>query len=131
MAHRLTFRWCGLTAFIRRRIHSKYRLVPQEDGVDRFRDKEGKETSLPILPSVSHGVTVKKYDISTLRHEGILIDNDNDPVPENVLHSEDVWPAPKTLNLRFQGIISWHHNRNFPVGKENIKMVSRIRVQHM
>ena len=56
-------------------------FLPLEDGVERFRYKEGKDTPLPILPSGSRGVTVTKYDIATLRHEGIVVEDDNDPDP--------------------------------------------------
>ena len=35
-------------------------VVPLEEGVDRFRDKEDEETPLPILPS---GIKVYKYSI--------------------------------------------------------------------
>ena len=43
--------------------------VPPEEGVDRFRDKEEKETPLPILPPGSHGIPVTEADISTLLSE--------------------------------------------------------------
>ena len=48
-------------------------VVPPEEGIDRVRDKEDKETPLPILPSVSHRITVTEADISTLRCEVIAL----------------------------------------------------------
>ena len=41
-------------------------VVPPEEGVDRFRDKENEEIPLPILPSGSSVITVTEADISTL-----------------------------------------------------------------
>ena len=54
-----------------------------EDGIDRFRDEEDEETLLPILPSRSRGVTVAKDNISTLCHEGIVVNGGNEPAPGN------------------------------------------------
>ena len=105
--------------------------MPLEDEVERFREKEDEETTLPILPYGSRGVTVTKYDNTTLCCEGIVVEEDNYTAPENVLHSEDVLPAPKTFNFRIQGINLCHQGGNLPVGKENLKMVSNIRVQRM
>ena len=60
-------------------------VVTPENGVCRFRDEEEKETPLPILPSGSRGITVTESDITTLRHEGIAVDDDNSPAPDNVM----------------------------------------------
>ena len=49
--------------------------------MDRFRDKEDKDTPLPILPYVSGVVTVTKFNISTLHHEFIVVDYDSYPRP--------------------------------------------------
>ena len=65
-------------------------VVPPEEGVYRFRYKEDEETPLPIIPSGSCGITVTKADIDTLCCEGIAVNNDNDPAPENVMKSDDV-----------------------------------------
>ena len=57
--------------------------MTMEDGIDRFRDEEDEETLLPILPSRSRGVTVAKDNISTLCHEGIVVNSGNEPAPGN------------------------------------------------
>ena len=96
-----------------------------------FRENEDEDTPLSILTSDSHGVPVTKYGIDTIIHEGIVVDDDNDPDTENVLHSNDVLNYPDTLNLGFQGIGPWCQSGNFPVGKENLTSVSNISVQHI
>ena len=105
--------------------------MPPEEGVDRFRYKEDEETPLHILLSGSRDFTVSKDNIATICSEGVLIDGDNEPTPENILDSKDVLNAPDTLNLGFEFIYPWRQNGKFPVGKARIKMVSNIRVQHM
>ena len=59
-------------------------LVPSEEGLDRFRDKEDKETPLSILPSGSCGINMTEADIATLRREGISVDDENEPVPREL-----------------------------------------------
>ena len=105
--------------------------MPPEDGVDRCIDKDNEETPLPILTYGSHDVTVTEYNIDTLCREGSVAENDNYPDPENGLHSEDILPSPEIINFGFQVAGPWHQSGNFPVGKEKIKTVSNIRVQHM
>ena len=78
-----------------------------EEGADQFRYKEDEETPLYVLLSGSRGVTVTEDNIYTLRCEGILVGYDNDTSPEIVLQSEDVLPAPETLNFGFKGIDPW------------------------
>ena len=78
-------------------------MVPPAEGVDRFRDKEDEETSLPILPSGSRGITVTETDIATLLRERLSVDDDNVPDPENVIQSNDVLPTPLITHLW----ISW------------------------
>ena len=78
--------------------------VPPYDEVDWYKDKEDKDNPLTVLPSGSRGVTFTKYDISTLFCKGIVVEDENNPDLENVLSSEEVLPAPETLNLVFQGI---------------------------
>ena len=73
--------------------------MPQEDEVYQFRDNEDEENLLIFPPSGSHGVTVTKENISTLRREGIVVDSGNYPAPENVFHSKDVLSDPEKLNL--------------------------------
>ena len=60
-------------------------MVPPEEGVDRFIDKEDEETLLPILPPGSRGITVTEADISMVRHEGIEFYDDNYPAPDNFM----------------------------------------------
>ena len=60
-------------------------VVPPEDGVCKFRDKEDEEIPLPILPSGSHGITAAEAVINMLRHEGIAVDNDNITAPDNIM----------------------------------------------
>ena len=69
-------------------------MVPPDEGVDRFRDKEDEDTPLLILPSGSCGITVMEADIFTLCHEGIEIDDDTDPDPDKSMQSDDVLPTP-------------------------------------
>ena len=92
---------------------------------------EDEETPLPILTSDSHNVPVTKYDIDTLFCEGIVVDDDNDPDTENVLHSEEVLPDPKTPNFGFKVIDPWCKSGNVPVGKAKFKTLSNISIQHM
>ena len=81
--------------------------MPLENGLDRFREKEDKETYLTIFPSESRSVTVIKDYISTLRNYGIVVEYDNDTDPDSVLHSKDVLPSPEKLKFGFQGIEPW------------------------
>ena len=69
-------------------------------------DKEDEETPLPIIPSGSRGITVTKAYIAMLRCEGIAVDDDNDPAPENFMQSYDVLPTPSSLTFAFRGIES-------------------------
>ena len=80
-------------------------MVPPEEGVDRFRDKENEGTPLPILPSGSRGITVTESDISTLHHEGISVNDDNNPAPENVMQYDGVLPPPHHSPLDFMASI--------------------------
>ena len=69
-------------------------MVPPEEGLDKFRDKEDEETPLPILPSCIHGITATEADIDTLRCDWIGVNKDKKPAPENAIQSDDVLPAP-------------------------------------
>ena len=69
-------------------------LLPPEEGVDKFREKEDKETPLTTLPSGSRGITVAEAEIATLRCEGIEVDDVNEPAPENFMQSDDVLTNP-------------------------------------
>ena len=69
-------------------------MVLPEGGIDRFIDKKDEETPLPILPSGILGITVTEDDISMLYCEGISVDDDKDPAPDNVMQSDDVLPNP-------------------------------------
>ena len=91
-------------------------MVPPEDGVERFRDKEEEETLLTIPHSGSCGITVTEAGIDTVLCEGIAVNNDNNPDPENVMHSDDVLPTPSSLTFVFHGVDPWHQSGNFPVG---------------
>ena len=51
-------------------------VVPPEEGVDRFRDKEYEETPLTTLPSGICGITVTKVATATLHCEGIAVDDE-------------------------------------------------------
>ena len=81
--------------------------MPTEDGVDRFRDKEDKNTPLHILPSSSSRVTFIRYDIAKICCDCIVVEDNNDPAPDNVLKYEDVLPAPEKINFGFQDIDPW------------------------
>ena len=58
------------------------------------KDKKDEENPLPVLTYVRRGVAVTKGNIATLLHEVIMVLNDNEPAPENVLNYEDVLPYP-------------------------------------
>ena len=106
-------------------------VVPQEEGVDRFIDKEDEDTPLTILPSDSRGITVTEADISTLRREGIAVDDNNKTFPENFMHYDDVLPTPSSLTFGFHVVSPWSHSGNFPVGRDKLKMNPNPRIQHM
>ena len=76
-------------------------MVPPEEGKYRLRDNDDEETSLPILPSGSCGITLTESDIATLHREGITFDGNNDPYPENFMNSDDVLPPPLSLTFGF------------------------------
>ena len=42
-------------------------MIPPEEGVNRFREKEYEETPLPILSSDSIEITMTEADITTIR----------------------------------------------------------------
>ena len=79
-------------------------MEPPEEGVDRFRDKEYKDTPLTILPSGNHGITVAESNIATLRYEGISVNDDNNPAPENAMQSDGILPNPSSLTFGFHGV---------------------------
>ena len=106
-------------------------MLPPDEGVDRFRDKEDKETPLPILPSGSRGITLMEDDISTLRHDWISVNDNNHPSPKNVIQYDDVLPTPSSLTFIFNGIYHWRRSGNFPVGRAKLKMAQIPRMQHM
>ena len=106
-------------------------MVTPEEGVDRFRDNEDEDTPMAILPADSCGITVMEAYIPTLQHEGISVDEDNYPDPENCMHSEDVLPPPSQLTFLFHGFNPWCHGGNFPVGRDKLKMASIPIIQHM
>jgi len=88
-------------------------VVPPEEGVDRFRDKEEEETLLPILPPGSRGITVTEADITILYREGVAFDDNNDPAPDNFMQSDGVLPNPSSLTiyvepqLEFRSQLGW------------------------
>ena len=106
-------------------------MNPPEEGEDRFRDKEDKDTPLPILPSGIYGITVMEAYISTLRREGIAVDEDNYPAPENFMHSDDVFNTSSSITFVFHGINTWRQSGNFPVLSYKLKMTPNPRIQHM
>ena len=74
-------------------------VVPPEEGVDRFRDKEDEDAPLPILPSGSCGITMTEADIATICLEGISVDEDKNPALYNIMQSDDVLPTPSSLTI--------------------------------
>ena len=80
-------------------------MVPTEELVCTFRDEEDEEHALPILPSGSCGITVAESDITTLRHKGIAVDDNNSHAPDNFMQSYDVLPLPNHSPLMW--ILSW------------------------
>ena len=65
----------------------------------RFKYKEDEENPLPIPPSGSRWITVMETGITTLCREGISVDDDNNPTPDNVMQSYDVLPTPSSLTI--------------------------------
>ena len=106
-------------------------VVPPEEGVDRFRDKEDEDTPLPTLLSCSLTITVMEADIATLRRAGIAVDDENYPVPENFMQYDDVFPTPSSLTFVFHGVDPWRQSGDFPVGRAKLKMTSIPRIYHM
>ena len=106
-------------------------VVPPEEGIGRYRDKEYKETPLPILPSVRRGITVTEAGISTLFSEGIEVNNDNEPSPDNSMQSDDVFTTPLSLTFGFHGLDPWRQSGNFPVGRARLKMTPNPRIKPM
>ena len=103
-------------------------MVPPEEGVDRFRDKEDEETPLPSLPSVSRGITVTEADIAIICSEGIAVNDNNKPAPENFMQSDDVFPTPSSLTFGFHGVNPWRQSGNFPVERAKLKMTPNPRI---
>ena len=97
-------------------------VVPPEDGIDMFIYKEDKETPLPILPSGSCGITVMEADISTIHLEGIAVNDNNKPAPENIMQYDDVLPTFSSLTFVFHVINTWHPSEKFPVVRAKLKM---------
>ena len=106
-------------------------MVPSEEGVDRFRDKEYEETPLPILPSGSRRITLTEDGIATLRCEGIVVENNNEPDPENSMQSDYVLTTYSALTSEFHGVDPWRQSGKFPVGRAKPKTTSNPIIQHM
>ena len=79
-------------------------MVPQEEGVDRFRDREDEDTPLPIFPLGRRGITLAKADISNICCDGIAVDDKNDPTPDNFMHFDDFLPTLSSLTSVFHGV---------------------------
>ena len=67
--------------------------------MDSVIDKEDEDTPLPTLPSGSCGITVMEADTATLCSEGIAVDDNKDPAPDNVMHSDNVLSTPSSLTI--------------------------------
>ena len=72
-------------------------MVPTEEGLYRFRYKEDKDTALPIITSVSFGITVTEADIAIILQEGTAVNDNTDPDPDNIMQSDDVFPTLLSL----------------------------------
>ena len=70
-------------------------------------------------------------DIATLCCEGIAVNEDNNPPPDNSGHSDDVLPAPSSPTFGFHGIDPWRQSGNFHVGKAKQKMTLIPRIQQI
>ena len=119
------------TAIIGSRIHREVWICEFRGWSRPVQRQGGWRDSLPTLPSGNCGVTFTKDEISILHHEGIVVVDNDENAPDNILNSEYVPPDPKIINLGFRGIDTWHQIGKLPVGKAWIKMVSNIRFQHM
>ena len=106
-------------------------VVPPDEGVDRFRDKEDEDTPLPILPSSISGITVTEDDIDTHRREGVAIYYDNEPAPYNSLQYDYVLPIPSSLTFLFHDVDPRSQSGNSPVGRVRLKITPKPRIHHM
>ena len=70
-------------------------------------------------------------DIFTLRREGIGVDDDNEPSPDNVMQSDDVLPPSSSLTFGFHGVDTWRQSVNLLVGRYKLKINPIPRIQHM
>ena len=66
-----------------------------------------------------------------LRCEGIAVNDDYKPAPDNVIQSDDVLPTPLSLIFGFHGVDTLCHSGNFPVGRANMKTAPIPRIQHI
>ena len=97
-------------------------MVPPDEGVESFRYKEDEETPLPILHLGSCGITVMEADIATLHSEGIVVDDDKKPTPENFMQSDDVFPTLSSLTFVFRGVNPWRQSGDLPVRRAKLMM---------
>ena len=67
----------------------------------------------------------------TLRIEGIAVDDDNDPAPDNAMQSDDVFTTSSYLTFGFHGADHWRHSGNFPVGRSKLNMTPNPSIYHM
>ena len=74
-------------------------VVPPEEAVDRFIDDKDECIPLPILPSGSRGITVTEADITTLFREGVAVNDNNNPAPDNGMQSDNVLTTPSQLTI--------------------------------
>ena len=95
---------------------------------NRLRCKEDEENPLPILPPGSCGITLIEADISTLYHEVISFDDNNNPTPENYIMSYDVLPTPLLLTFGFHDVGPWRQSGKFPVGRTKLKITPIPRI---
>ena len=70
-------------------------------------------------------------DIATLCCEGIAVDDNKNPAPENAMQSGDVLTTPSSLPFGFNGVDTWLQSRNFLVGRAKLEMIPNPRIQHM
>ena len=87
---------------------------------------------LPCHPPFrTHGITVIESKISTLRSEEIAVDDNNDPAPENLMQSDDVFPTASIITFGFHDVYPWRQSGNLPFGRPKLKTTPIKRIQHI
>ena len=66
-----------------------------------------------------------------LRREGIKVDDENNPAPENIIQYDYVFTTPTSLTFGFHGIDPWRRSGNLPVWRAKMKITPNPRMHHI